>query len=79
MPPNGLSGQPYGTLYGRPVIPTEFNATLGTVGDIVLADFSQYKLANMGAVQTASSMHVQFLTDQMVWRFTVEYDGQATW
>lgn len=79
MPPGGLSGSPYASLYGRPVVSTEFNATLGTVGDIVLADFSQYKLANMGAVQTASSMHVQFLTDQMVWRFTVEYDGQATW
>ena len=79
MPPTGLSGQPYGTLYGRPVIPTEFNATLGDLGDIVLADFSQYKLANMGAVQAASSMHVQFLTDQMCWRFTVEYDGQPTW
>jgi HK97 family phage major capsid protein len=79
MPPTGLSGQPYGTLYGRPVIPTEFNATLGDLGDIVLADFSQYKLANMGGVQAASSMHVQFLTDQMAWRFTVEYDGQPTW
>jgi HK97 family phage major capsid protein len=79
MPPGGLSGQPYGTLFGRPVIPTEFNPTLGTVGDIVLADWSQYKLANKGAVKAASSMHVQFLTDQMCWRFTARYDGQVTW
>jgi len=79
MPPGGLSASPYGSLYGRPVVETEFNATLGTVGDIVLADWSQYKLANMGAIQSASSMHVQFLTDQMAFRFTVEYDGQATW
>lgn len=79
MPPGGLSASPYGSLYGRPVIETEFNATLGTVGDIVLADWSQYKLANMGAVKSASSMHVQFITDQMAYRFTVRYDGQATW
>lgn len=79
MPPGGLSSSPYGSLYGRPVVDTEFNQTLGTVGDIVLADWSQYKLANMGGVRAASSMHVQFLTDQMAFRFTVEYDGQATW
>lgn len=79
MPPGGLSGSQYGTIFGRPVVPTEFNATLGTVGDIVLADWSQYKLANKGAIQTASSMHVQFVTDQMAWRFTARYDGQATW
>ena len=79
MPPGGLSGAPYGTLYGRPVIETEFNETLGTVGDIVLADWSQYKLADKGAVQTASSMHVQFVTDQMAFRFIARYDGQSTW
>ncbi len=79
MPPGGLSGSPYGSLYGRPVIPTEFNPTLGTIGDIVLADLSQYKLANKGAIQSASSMHVQFTTDQMCWRFVARYDGQASW
>ena len=79
MPPGGLSGAPYGTLFGRPVIPTEFNATLGDLGDIVLADWSQYKLANKGGVKSASSMHVQFVTDQMAWRFTTRYDGQSTW
>ena len=79
MPPGGLSSAPFGTLYGRPIVETEFNATLGTVGDIILADLSQYKLANVGGMQTASSIHVQFLTDQMVWRFTTRYDGQVTW
>jgi len=71
---------PFGVLFGRPVVETEFNATLGTVGDIVLADMSQYKIARVGSgVQTASSIHVQFLTDQTAFRFTVAYDGQATW
>jgi HK97 family phage major capsid protein len=79
MPPGGLSASPHGTLMGRPVIPTEFNATLGTQGDIVLADWTQYKLATVGGTQVASSMHVQFVTDQMAWRFTARYDGQATW
>ena len=79
MPPGGASVAPYGSLFGLPIIPTEFNATLGTVGDVILADWSQYKLANKGGIQSASSMHVQFVTDQMAWRFTSRYDGQATW
>mgnify|MGYP002134897071 CR=1 FL=1 len=36
MPPGGLSGKPYATLMGAPIIETEWNATLGTVGDIIL-------------------------------------------
>lgn len=77
----GMNGNeaPFGTLMGRPVIETEFNETLGTVGDIVLADMSQYKGATIGTVQSASSIHVQFLTDQTVFRFTVRFDGQPTW
>ncbi len=79
MPPGGWSVSPDGSLYGRPVIETEFNSTLGTVGDIVLADYGAYKYANVGGMKTASSMHVQFVTDQMAWRFTNRFDGQATW
>jgi HK97 family phage major capsid protein len=81
LPPNFVTYGPDGTLriFGRPVVTTEFNATLGTTGDILLADFSQYKLANIGGVQAASSMHVQFLTDQMCYRFTRRVDGMPTW
>ncbi len=35
MPANGLSGLPFNTLLGKPVIPIEQAATLGTVGDII--------------------------------------------
>lgn len=79
LPPGGLSGSPYGTLLGRPIIPTEYNPTLGTKGDIALVDLSQYLLIEKGAIQSASSMHVQFLTDQMVYKFTYRVDGQPSW
>jgi HK97 family phage major capsid protein len=74
----GLPGQ-YGQLLGLPVIPTEHNAALGTVGDIVLADMSQYLLADKGAVQAAASMHVRFVYDEMTFRFTYRADGETTW
>lgn len=79
LPPNGISGNPYGMLFGRPVIPVEYCETLGTEGDIVLADMSQYVLADKGGVQAASSMHVAFLSDQMVFRITYRVDGAPIW
>ena len=75
MAPGSLPQAPSGQLLGRPVIETEFNATLGTVGDIVLADMSQYAMIDRD-VQAASSIHVQFLTDQVAYRFVYRCDGQ---
>ena len=68
---------PYPALMGRPVIPCEHCATLGNAGDIVLADLSQYMLAQRA--EAASSIHVQFLTDEQVFRFTMRVDGQPMW
>jgi HK97 family phage major capsid protein len=66
-------------IKGAPVVVTEFNSGIGDLGDIVLADWSQYKLATIGGVDAASSMHVQFLTNQMAYRFIRRVDGQPTW
>jgi HK97 family phage major capsid protein len=75
---NPLYG-PYGELLGLPVIPTEHNAVLGTVGDIVLADLSQVLLADKGAPQAAASMHVRFVQSEMAFRFVYRVDAQTTW
>lgn len=74
-----LDAQGVTRIKGAPVVVTEFNSALGTVGDIMLIDWSQYKLATIGGVNAASSMHVQFLTDQMCYRFTRRVDGLPTW
>lgn len=74
-----LDAQGVTRIKGAPVVVTEFNAALGTVGDIMLIDWSQYKLATIGGVNADSSMHVQFLTDQMCYRFTRRVDGLPTW
>ena len=43
MAPQGLANQSaYGSLLGRPIIVTEACQTLGTVGDVILADLSKY-------------------------------------
>jgi HK97 family phage major capsid protein len=76
MPPGGLADSPYGRLKGRPVIPVEQCAALGDAGDIILADFGEYILADKGGVSMASSMHVAFVTDELVFRFIYRVDGQ---
>lgn len=79
MPPGGVSGAPYGTIFGRPVLEIEYASTLGTVGDVILADFSQYALARKGGVQQQSSMHVRFLYDETAFKFTMRVDGKPLW
>ncbi len=65
-----------GTLKGRPVMVMEQCAALGDAGDIMLIDPTMYLLATKGAPQMASSMHVQFLYDEMTFRITYRLDGQ---
>lgn len=79
MPANGLSGSPFATLFGRPVVPIEQCSALGTVGDIILGDFSQFLMIDKGGLQAASSMHVRFIYDEMAYKFTYRCDGQPWW
>jgi HK97 family phage major capsid protein len=79
MPPNGLAQSPFGTLIGRPVIPIEYASTLGTLGDIVLVDWSQYAAIRKGGVQQASSIHVRFTQGETAFRATYRVDGQPKW
>lgn len=76
--PAGTAGNAAPLLKGRPVIPIEQASVLGTVGDIVLADLSEY-IAVMGDLKTAVSAHVQFVSDQLVFRFTLRVDGMPAW
>ena len=79
LPATGAAGAPFDTLFGRPVVPIEQCSTVGTVGDIVLADLSQYILAEKGGIEAASSMHVRFLYAEQTFRFMMRTDGQPLW
>lgn len=80
MPANGLSQSPYGTLMGRPVIPTQACQSLGSQGDIILVDFSQYLTATKtSGVRTDVSMHLWFDYDVLAYRFIIRMAGQPWW
>jgi len=68
-----------GTIKGLPVIPVEQCAALGTVGDIILADMSQYMIIDKGGINAQSSVHVRFLYDENVMRFTYRVNGMPLW
>jgi HK97 family phage major capsid protein len=74
--PPGTNGNEYGSLMGRPVVPVEYAAPLGTAGDIALVDLSQYLGIDKGAVQEASSIHVRFIYDETCFRFVYRFNGQ---
>lgn len=74
--PPGTNGNEFGLLMGRPVIPVEYAATLGTPGDIQFVDLYQYLGIDKGATEAASSIHVRFLYDETAFRFIYRFNGQ---
>lgn len=79
LPPGGLSAKPYATLLGRPVMPVEWCATLGTVGDVILADLRHYVTATRGMIDANMSIHLRFDYDESTFRFIFRVDGQPWW
>lgn len=79
IPPGGVSGKPYGTIMGLPMLEIEQASALGDVGDISLVDPSQYLMIDKGGIKQAVSMHVRFIYDEQTFRFVYRCDGQPTW
>lgn len=79
LPAGGLSGLPYATLLGRPYYDVEYLPTLGTAGDLLLVSPSQYQMIEKNGIQTASSIHVYFTTDESAFRFVYRVDGAPIW
>ena len=76
LPPGGVTEAPNARLKGKPVIPVEYCATLGTVGDIILCNLMAYGAAVRGMVDSAYSMHLKFDYAQTAYRLIFELDGQ---
>jgi HK97 family phage major capsid protein len=69
----------YSRLFGRPVIPVEYCPTLGSKGDVILIDPSQYVLLDAGDVQRKVSAEVRFLESELAFLFTWELAGLPGW
>lgn len=80
MPPGGFSVSPYATLFGRPILPLEACATVGTEGDIILTDPTQYlTVLKAGGMRADVSIHLYFDSDHTAFRFVMRVGGQSYW
>ncbi len=81
MPAGGATAAPISTLLGRPIIYTEHCEALGTAGDLILCDWSQYLIGGKagGGVRTATSEHLLFDYNRLAFKIVSRYDGQPWW
>lgn len=80
MPPGGVSGSPFATLFGRPIVPTQSCQALGDVGDIIFAALPQYAaVLKSGGIKSDSSIHLFFDYNITAFRFTFRMGGQPWW
>jgi HK97 family phage major capsid protein len=79
MPPGGLSGSPYATFLGAPLIPIPQCETMGTKGDIFFNAMSEYVLIKKGGVRMDESMHVRFIYGENTFRFQWSVNGAPAW
>lgn len=66
-------------LLGRPIFYSEFAETLGTKGDIILANWSQFLEGIYQPLQSAESMHVRFLNHERAFKFWLRNAGAPWW
>jgi HK97 family phage major capsid protein len=71
-----LQGRIEPRLFGLPVIETEKVPSAFSTGGLLLADFQQYVIGSRQQIEIARSEHVNFDTDETVWRVTARVEGQ---
>lgn len=79
LPANGASDKRYGTMYGAPVRKNEHSPALSSAGDILYADFSQYRIVKKGGIVGAVSQHVRFINGENTFRWTQRVNGKPLW
>lgn len=76
--PGNTQGIP-ASLEGRPIFFTEFCQALGTEGDLVLANWSEFLEGTLGGRDSAESIHVRFLARERCFRIGERNCGKWWW
>jgi HK97 family phage major capsid protein len=71
-----IAEPPQRRLKGLPLHTVEYCQTLGTTGDIILANLGFVALGLQGGIEEAMSIHVRFLWDETAFRFVFNVDAQ---
>ena len=73
-----IEGRP-DMLLGRPVFYSEYPATLGSQGDLILGNWSQYLDGLYQPMQSAESIHVRFVNHERTFKFWLRNAGAPWW
>jgi HK97 family phage major capsid protein len=74
---NNVAGSPGQALWGYPIVWTEKVPALGTAGCVILADLSDYAVADdQSGPEIAQSIHLKFDLGQTAFRIVKYIDGQ---
>lgn len=76
--PSIADGEP-DTLLGRPIFYSEYLQTLGTKGDILCTNWSEYLEGTYQALQSAESIHVRFVSHERTFKFWLRNGGKCWW
>lgn len=80
LPAGTVAGQPFSTLFGRPVVFTEACQALGDKGDVVFGDPGAYlSVVKTGGIRSDVSIHLWFDYDITAFRFVLRVGGQPWW
>jgi HK97 family phage major capsid protein len=66
-------------LDGRPIFYSEWNPILGTTGDLLLCNWSEYLQGQYRPLQQVTSMHVRFIANESAFKFWLRNDGTSWW
>jgi len=72
--PSARDGNP-GTVFGMPVLFSDYSPALGTAGDVVLADLSYYLIGDGVGVSIAASPHMKFTSNITIIKAWKTVDG----
>ena len=66
-------------LLGRPIFYTEYCKTIGTQGDLILANWSQYLEGTYQPMANEESVHVRFVNHERTFKFWMRNAGAPWW
>jgi HK97 family phage major capsid protein len=75
----GIAGAVPASIFSYPILFTEKTPALGTKGDLMLVDLSQYIIGLRSDLSIAKSVDAYFDTDEVGFRIVARVDGQSLW
>lgn len=66
-------------LLGRPIFYSEYAKSVGTQGDLILANWNEYLEGTYQPMQNAESIHVRFVNHERTFKFWTRNAGMPWW